>query len=79
MLIIDLHIQDMHVGDIEDGIGPGAPERTRTTHRVRHRRGFLSGSLVASDLEGPDAFTNGSTRPAPPHTPMLISEEPVNP
>ena len=56
LLVIDLNIEDMHVGNIEDGIGPGAPARTRTTHRVRHRRGFLSESLVASDPEGPDAF-----------------------
>jgi hypothetical protein len=56
LLVVDLHINDVHVGNIEDGIGPGAPTRTRTTHRVRHRRGFLSGSLVASDPEGPDTF-----------------------
>jgi hypothetical protein len=56
LLVVDLHIKDVHVGNIEDGICPGAPARTRTTHRVRHRRGFLSESLVASDPEGPDAF-----------------------
>jgi hypothetical protein len=56
LLIVDLNIENMHVGNIEDGIGPGAPTRTRTTHKVRHRRGFLSESLVASDPEGPDAF-----------------------
>jgi hypothetical protein len=56
LLVVDLNIEDMHVGNIEDGIGPGAPTRTRTAHRVRHRRGFLSESLVASDPEGPDAF-----------------------
>ena len=54
--VINLHINDVHAGNIEDGIGSGAPTRTRTTHRVRHRRGFLSESLVASDPEGPDAF-----------------------
>jgi hypothetical protein len=56
LLVVDLNIEDVHVGNIEDGIGPGAPTRTRTTLRVRHRRGFLSESLVASDPEGPDAF-----------------------
>jgi hypothetical protein len=56
LLIVDLNIKDVHIRNIEDGISPGAPTHTRTTHRVRHRRGFLSESLVASDPEGPDAF-----------------------
>jgi hypothetical protein len=56
LLIVDLHIEEVHVGNIEDGIGPGTPTRIRTTHRVKHRRGFLSESLVASDPEGPDAL-----------------------
>jgi hypothetical protein len=54
--VIDLHINNVHVGNIEYGISSGAPTRTRTTHRVRHRRGFLLECLVASDPEGPDAF-----------------------
>ena len=56
LLVVDLNIEDVHVGNIEDGIGSGAPTRTRTTHRVRHRRGFRSECLVASDPQGPDAF-----------------------
>jgi hypothetical protein len=56
LLVVDLDIEDMHVGNIKDGIGSSAPTRTRTTHRVRHRRGFRSECLVASDPEGPDAF-----------------------
>jgi hypothetical protein len=62
LLVVHLNAEDVHVGNVQDRIGPGAPARARTTHRVRHRRGFLSGSLVASDLEGPDASTDGSTR-----------------
>jgi hypothetical protein len=32
-------------GNIEHGIGPGAPARTRTTHTVDHRRAFVVGKL----------------------------------
>jgi hypothetical protein len=28
LLVVVLHIDDVHVGNIEDGIGPGAPART---------------------------------------------------
>ena len=56
LLVVHLHIKDVHAVNIEDCISPGAPARTRTTHRVRHRRGFLFECLVASDPEGPDAF-----------------------
>ena len=38
LLTIDLHLKDVHVGNIEDRISSGAPARTRATHRVRHRR-----------------------------------------
>jgi hypothetical protein len=54
--VVHLHIEDVHVGNIEDRIGPGAPARTRTTHRVKDRRGFLLESLVASDPDGPDTL-----------------------
>jgi hypothetical protein len=40
LLSIDLDVEHVHLGDIEDRIGPGAPARTRTTHRVVHRRGL---------------------------------------
>ena len=33
LLIIDLHIEDVHVGNIEDRIGPGTPACTRTELR----------------------------------------------
>ena len=56
LLVVNLDIEDVHVGNIEDGIGPGAPTHTRITHRVRHRRGFLLESLVASDPECPDTL-----------------------
>jgi hypothetical protein len=62
--VVDLHLQDVHVGNVEDRIGPGAPARTRITRRVVHRQVFpRSGCFVASDPEGPDALTHGSTRP----------------
>ena len=38
--VVDLHLQDVHVGNVEDRIGPGAPARTRTTRKVVHRRGL---------------------------------------
>ena len=40
LLVVDLHLQDVHVGNVEDRIGPGAPARTRTTRKVVHRRGL---------------------------------------
>ena len=43
LLIIDLHIEDVHVGNVEDCIGPGAPARTRTTHIARLGVGGPSG------------------------------------
>lgn len=30
LLVVDLHIEDVHVGNIEDGIGPGAPAPNHT-------------------------------------------------
>src|SRR5215218_6407032 len=36
--VVDLDIEDVHVGNIEDRIGSGAPARAKSTHRVRHRR-----------------------------------------
>jgi hypothetical protein len=39
--LIELHIQDVHVGNSEYRIGTGAPARTRTTHKVSHRRVLL--------------------------------------
>jgi hypothetical protein len=53
--VVDLPHRDVHVGNIEDGIGSGAPTRTRTA-QVRQRRGLSVESLVASDPEGPNAF-----------------------
>ena len=40
LLVVDNDIEDMHAGNIEHRIGPGAPARTRTTHTVDHRRGL---------------------------------------
>jgi hypothetical protein len=37
LLTIDLHLEAVHVGNIEDCISSGAPARTQATHRVRHR------------------------------------------
>ena len=55
--VIDCHVEDMHVGNIEDRIGPGAPARTRATHRVRHRR-VLRESVAWSllILKGPTSY-----------------------
>jgi len=76
-LVVDLHVEDMHVRNIEDPIGLGAPARTQAAHRVRHRRGFRSKCLVASDPQAPtpsspDQHAQRGTAP-----PMLRSEEPV--
>jgi len=48
----------MQAGNIEHRIGPSAPARTRTTHRVGHRSGILQSisCLVATDPEGPDTL-----------------------
>jgi hypothetical protein len=78
LLIIDPHIEDVHVRNIEDRIGPCLSTRTPTTHKVRHRRGFLSESLVDSDPEGPDTLTCATTRQLRRHPLMLISEESVS-
>jgi hypothetical protein len=63
-------------GNIEDGIGPGAPARTRTTHKIGHRRGFRSDAWSHPILDAPTppaldqhaAHSGGLT--------MLISEDP---
>src|SRR5215217_1978202 len=76
-LIIDLHVEDVHVGNIENRIGPGAPTHTRAAHRVRHRRGFLLEAwsppiLKAPTPSTPDQHAQPSAGPS-----MLISEERV--
>src|SRR5215213_10762655 len=77
VLLVDRDGEDVHPGNVEHSVGPGAPARARTTHRVVHRRGFRSECLVASDLEGPDALN-----PVPPTPPLptttLRSEEPLS-
>src|SRR5829696_2336769 len=50
LLVIDLNVEDMHVGDIEDRIGSGAPARARATHRVSHRSGSFIGAVAWSLL-----------------------------
>jgi hypothetical protein len=67
LLIIDLNVEDMHVGNIEDCIGPDAPARTRTTHRVRHRRGFLSEAWSPLILKVPTPL------PRDQHTPRRLT------
>ncbi len=63
VLLVDRDGEDVHPGNVEHSVGPGAPARARTTHRVVHRRGFRSECLVASDLEGPDALNPAPPRP----------------
>src|SRR5215213_9818467 len=61
--LVDHDGEDVHPWNVEHSVGPGAPARARTTHRVVHRRGFRSECLVASDLEGPDALNPVPPRP----------------
>jgi hypothetical protein len=63
--IVAFHTQHMHPGHVEQGIGPSAPARARTTRTVVHVGVFISsGSLVAPDHEGPDTLI-----PVPPRRP----------
>jgi hypothetical protein len=66
--IVAFHTQHMHPGHVEQGIGPSAPARARTTRTVVHVGVFISsGSLVAPDHEGPDTLI-----PVPPRRPHHV-------
>jgi hypothetical protein len=80
LLVVDPYLQDVHVSNIENGIGSGAPARTRATHRVRHRRVLripVAWSLPI--LKGPTpSFLDQHAHPTRSRpSPMLRSEEPV--
>ena len=75
--VVDLHVENVHAGNIEDRIGPGAPARTGTTHKVGHRRGFRSDAWSHPILEAPTPpAPDQHARPA--RHPMLRSEDPLN-
>jgi hypothetical protein len=78
LLLIDSDIEDVHAGNIEHRIGPGAPAHTRATHTVGHRRGLRREAWSLLILKAPTPSTHDQhaqlARPAP----MPICEEPVN-
>jgi hypothetical protein len=66
LLVVDLHLQDVHVGNVEDRIGPGTPTRTRTTRKW---------SLPILKAPTPSPADQHAHLGAP--VAMLISEEPL--
>jgi hypothetical protein len=58
-------VENVHTGNIEQGIGPGTPTRARTARTVIHVGAFSrSVGLVATDLEGPDTDLGAPPRSA---------------
>jgi hypothetical protein len=58
------------IGQVEKGVGPGAPPRAGTTRKVIHLEAFWSsGCLVAPDPEGLVPFTPATPRRTPQPTP----------
>ena len=77
LLLVDSDIEDVHAGNIEHRIGPGAPAHTRATHTVGHRRGLRREAWSLLILKAPTPSTRDQHAQLARHSPMPICEEPV--
>ena len=57
VLRVDRDREDVHPGNVEHGIGLGAPPRTRAARIVVHRRGFRSEAWSPLILKAPTPLT----------------------
>ena len=74
--VINLHVQDVHVGNVEHRVGTRTP--ARATHRVRHRWGLRQRAWSPLILKAPTPSPRQrhAAQPGAPST-TLRSEEPV--
>lgn len=75
--VVDLNVEDVQLGNVENCIGPGAPARTRTTHKVGHRRGFRTVAWSLPILKAPTPLAHDQHATTGNTPSMLRSEEPV--